>query len=102
MAGMDKPAELQRNGNWRMAVWALRVGGLGLAVALVGVIVMSAGGTPWILAAGVFIWLAAAAVTLTGFFRARHDLPEPRPGFWSTRFMLIHDTVHARPSDAPR
>ena len=66
-----------------------------LAVAIVGLIVMLSGSTPWVLAVGVIIWLAAAAVTLTGFFWARHELPEPRPGYWSMRFMLIHDTVHA-------
>jgi hypothetical protein len=99
--GMDEPAELQRNRRWRIAVWALRVGGLGLAVGLVGVIVILTGGTPWILAVGVIIWIASAAVTLTGFFQARHELPEPRPGFWSMRWMLIHDTVHARSSVAP-
>jgi hypothetical protein len=44
-------------------------------------------------------WLAAAAVMITGFLRARHDLPEPRPGFWSIRMMLLHDTVHAQPSE---
>jgi hypothetical protein len=80
-----------------MAVWALRVGYFGLAVAVVGLIVMLSGSTRWLLAAGVIIWLAAAAVTLAGVFWARHELPEPRPGYWSMRFMLIHDTVHARP-----
>ena len=80
IAGMDEPPELQYNGHWRMAVWALRVGYVGLAVAIAGIVVMSSGSTPWVLAAGVFIWLAAAAVTLTGFFRSRHELPEPRPG----------------------
>ncbi len=48
-----------------------------------------------VLAVGVITWLASAAVTLTGFFWARHELPEPRPGYWSMRFMLIHDTIHA-------
>jgi hypothetical protein len=95
---MDEPTELQQNGHWRMAVWALRVGFLGLAVAIVGIIVMLSGSTRWVLAAGAIIWLATAAVTLTGFFWARHELPEPRPGYWSMRFMLIHDTVHSRPS----
>ena len=95
---MDEPLELQDNGDWRTAVWALRVGFGGLAVAIAGLIVMTTGSTPWVLAAGVFIWLVAAAVTLSGFFSARHELPEPRPGFWSMRFMLIHDTVHARSS----
>ena len=81
-----------------MAVWALRVGYLGLIVGIAGLVVMLSGSTPWILAAGVIIWLAAAAVTLTGVFRARHDLPEPRPGLWPMRFMLLRDTVHARSS----
>ena len=95
---MDEPPELQSNGHWRMAVWALRVGYVGLAVAIAGLIVMSLGSTPWVLAVGVIIWLAAAPVTLTGFFWSRHELPEPRPGYWSMRFMLIHDTVHPQSS----
>ena len=98
---MDEPPELQHNGPWRMAVWALRVGYAGLAVAIVGIIVMSTGSPPWILAVGVIVWLCAAAVTLAGFFWARHELPEPRPGYWSMRFMLIGDTVHARSSAQP-
>ncbi|HEY6836810.1 MAG TPA: hypothetical protein VI142_10235 [Gaiellaceae bacterium] len=69
-----------------------------MAVVVAGLIVMSAGSTPWVLAGGVILWLAAAAATLTGFLQARHELPEPRPGSWSMRFMLIHDTVHARSS----
>ena len=84
------------NWQWRMAVWALRVGYVGLVVAVAGIVVMSLGSTPWVLAVGVIIWLAAAAVPLAGFFWSRHELPEPRPRFWSMRFMLIHDTVHAR------
>jgi hypothetical protein len=84
-----------------MAVWALRAGYIGLAIAIAGIIVMSSGSTPWVLAVGVIIWLTAAAVTLVGFFRARSELPEPRPGYWPMRFMLIHDTVHARSSPEP-
>jgi hypothetical protein len=74
------------------------VGYVGLAVAIAGLIVMSLGSTPWVLAVGVIIWLAAGAVTLAGFFWSRHELPEPRPGYWSMRLMLIHDTVHAQSS----
>jgi hypothetical protein len=98
---MDESRELQRNRHWRMAVWALRAGYLALIVALAGLIVMWSGSTRWFLAAGVILWIAAAAVTLTGFVWARHELPEPRPGFWSMRFMLIHDTIHPL-SSAPR
>jgi hypothetical protein len=81
-----------------MAIWALRAGYGALVVTLAGLIVMLSGSTPWVLAAGVIAWLGAAAVTLVGFVRARNGLPEPRPGFWSMRFMLLHDTVHAVPS----
>jgi hypothetical protein len=84
-----------------MAVWALRVGYLALAVGLAGLIVTLSGSTPWVLAAGLIIWLAAAVVTFTAVVWARHELPEPRPGYWSMRFMLIHDSVHAL-SSAPR
>jgi hypothetical protein len=95
---MKEPAALLHNRHWRMAVWGLRVGYLGLAGGIVGIIVMSAGSTPWVLGAGVLIRLVAAAVTLAGVFRARQELPEPRPGLWPMRFMPIRDTVRARPS----
>jgi hypothetical protein len=95
---MDEPPELRDDGHWRLAVWALRVGYVGLAVAIVGLIVMSLGSTPWVPALGVIVWLATAAVTLAGSSWSRHALPEPRPGYWSMRLMLIHDTVHARTS----
>lgn len=91
---MQERPELQHNGLWRMAVWALRVGYLGLAVAIAGLIALAFGSTPWVLASGVIIWLATVLVTLTGFLSARHELPEPRPRLWSMRMMLIHDSVH--------
>jgi len=99
--GMDEPPELRANGHWRTAVWALRAGFVGLAVAGAGLGALLSGSTPWVLATGVVSWLVAAAVTLTGFLWARHQLSEPRPGYWSMRFMLIHDSVHARPSAQP-
>ena len=95
---MDEPPELQHNGHWRMAVWALRVGYVALAIGIAGLILMLSGSTPWVLAVGVIGWLAVAVVTLTGFVWARRELPQPRPGFWSMRFMLIHDTIHTLPS----
>jgi hypothetical protein len=95
---MEEPPELQHNRHWRMAVWSLRIGYIGLGVASVGLIMTLSGATPWVLAVGVIIWLATVPVTLTGFVRARHELPEPRPTFWSMRFMLIHDSTHAQSS----
>jgi hypothetical protein len=94
---LDEPRELGHNRRWRAAVWALRVGYLGLAVAVAGLVVMVSGSTPWILAFGEVTWLAAA-VTVTAFLRARNGLPRSRPGYRSMRFMLIHDSVHARSS----
>ena len=81
-----------------MAVWALRVGYVALVVIVAGLLTILLGSTPWVLAVGMIFWLAPAAVMVTGFLLARQELPEPRPGFWSIRSMLIHDTVHARPS----
>jgi hypothetical protein len=98
MLDVDDRLELQNDGHWRMAVWALRVGYVGLTVAIAGLVVLSTGSTPWLLAVGVIIWLAAGAVTAAGFFWSRHELSEPRPGYWSMRIMLIHDTVHAQSS----
>lgn len=92
---------LLHNRHWRVAVWALRCGYLAVAVAIAGLIAMSSGSTPWILAGGVISWIAAAAVTLTGFLWARHDLPEPRPGLWSMRLLLIRSSVHALPPVSP-
>jgi len=76
-------------------VWALRVGYLGLAVAIAGLVELAFGSTSRVLAGGVIIWLATVPVTLTAFLRARHELPEPRPRLWSMRLRLIHDSIHA-------
>jgi hypothetical protein len=101
MLGMEEPPELQQLRHWMMAIWALRVGFLGLAVAIVGVFVLASGSTPWVLAVGVIIWLVCAAVTVTGVFSAQHELREPRPGLWSLRFMLLHDVFRIRASAGP-
>jgi hypothetical protein len=95
----DERRALQRNGHWRMAVWSLRVGYVGVGVAIAGLVVLVAGSTPWVLAAGVIIWLATVPVTLVGFFSARHQLPEPRPGLWSMRMLLVRDSVRRTASD---
>jgi hypothetical protein len=98
---MEVRPNLEYRGSWRTAVWALRVGYSGLAIAVAGLIVMSFGFTPGVLAVGVIIWLGAAVVMVAGFLRTLHEIPEPRPGFWAMRFNLIHDTIHARSSDHP-
>ena len=92
---MEERPDLHDVGLWRMAVWALRVGYLGLVIAMAGLIGLAFGSTPWVLACGVIVWIATVPVTLTGFLSARHELPEPRPKLWSMRLMLIHDSVHS-------
>jgi len=84
-----------------MAVWTLRVGYLELAVAIAGLMVISLGSTPWVLAAGVFIWLATETLTLTSFLWSRGELYEPRPRYGEMRSMLIHNTVHAQSLTGP-
>jgi hypothetical protein len=92
---VDEPQELQHDRHWRTAVWTLRVGYVGLAVAIFGLLALAVGSTPWILGSGMIIWLATVPVTLTGFLWARRELPELRPRLWSMRMMLVHDSVHA-------
>jgi hypothetical protein len=96
---VDEPSELRDNRHWRRAVWALRVGYVGLAVVVTGLIVLWSGSTPWVLAVGVITWLACAVVLGISFIEARSELHEARPGFWSMRFMLLHDTVHHQESE---
>lgn len=96
ICGMDSPSELQDDWHWNIAVWALRVGYIGLGIAIAGLIVVSLGSTPWVLAVGMVAWLCAAALTLVEFLWARHALRAPRPKFWSMRLMLVHDTFHPR------
>ena len=79
-----------------MAVWALRARYAGPAVAIEGIIAAPLGSTPWVLFIGVIMWLATAAVTLGG--GGPDTSSESRRGYWSMRFMLIHDMVYARPS----
>jgi hypothetical protein len=86
----DAHSALQQDGDWRTAVWSLRVGYLGLAVGIGGLIVVFAGSTRWVLAAGVIIWLAAAALTLAEFFRVTGS---------ATGFLV--DAVHAHPRLSP-
>jgi hypothetical protein len=97
---MDEPRELWANRHWRNAVWALRAAFVGLGVGLSGLVAMLSGFTPWVLAAGVIVWLVVGTFTSVEFFRARGQLPEPRPGYWSMRFQLIHDTFHVRSSSS--
>ena len=89
----DRP-DLQHIGVWRLAVWALRVGYVGLIVAVAGLVALAFGTTSWVLATGVILWLVTVPVTLTCFLSARRELPEPRPRLWPMRLMLIHDSVH--------
>jgi hypothetical protein len=93
---MDGRSKLQDSGLWRLSVWSLRLGYVGLALAFAGLVALAFGSTQWILAAGVIVWLVTVPVTLAGFLSARHELPEPRPRLWSMRLMLIHDSVHPR------
>lgn len=98
---MDDGGDLRYKQHWKAAVWALRTGYSGLVIALVGLMLLGSGSTPWILAIGVIIWLVSAVVTLVGFAWSRAELPRPRPGYWSMRMHLLHDTVHPRSAVRP-
>lgn len=70
------------------------MGHAGLAVGIAGVIEMSLGSTPWMLAVGVIIWLAARCRDLDGVLL----VPE-RASRTTTR--LLVDAFHAHPRHDP-
>jgi hypothetical protein len=96
-AGEDDATGLRGSGHWRLAVRGLRLAGLGLFVAVGGLItrVWSTGTGLTILAVGVGIYLIGVVLVYTGFVPAIRALPKPRPSFWRLRRLLIRDTLHA-------
>lgn len=84
---------------WRTAVWALRVGFVGLALVIVGVIVNRSSSTTGfgILVAGLLVYVASSAVTLSRVLAALRSLPEPRPTFMTIRLDLVRDVFRRRP-----
>lgn len=94
---MDRSPQLRGNRHWRTAVVALRVGYAALAVVAIGLVLVATGSTPWVLAIGMAIWLVAAIITALELMRGRYDLPEPRPGFWAIRLMLLRESTTFHP-----
>jgi hypothetical protein len=95
IGGVAEWAELRGNRHWRVAVVWLRVGFCSLAIVVLGLILLAMNSTPWVLAIGVIAWLVSAITTAVQFMTARSELSGARPGFWSARSLLLHDTFHA-------
>jgi len=90
--------DLRSSAHWRLAVWGLRLAGLGLFVAIGGLVtrVLSTGTGLTILAIGVGIYLVGVVVVFTGFIPAIRELPKRRPSYWRLRRLLMSDALHAR------
>lgn len=90
--------DLRGSAHWRLAVWGLRLAGLGLFGAIGGLVtrVWSTGTGLTILAVGVVIYLVGVVVVFTGFIPAIRALPKPRPSYWRLRRLLMSDALHAR------
>ena len=90
--------DLRGSAHWRLAVWGLRLAGLGLFGAIDGLVtrVWSTGTGLTILAVGVGIYLVGVVVVSTGFIPAIRALPKPRPSYWRLRRLLMSDALHAR------
>ena len=96
-AGEDDATGRRGSAHWRLAVRGLRFAGLGLFVAVGGLVtrVWSTGTGLTILAVGVGIYLVGVVVVFTGFIPAIRALPKPRPSFWRLRRLLMRDALHA-------
>ncbi len=95
-SNVDEPRELGGNSHWRLAVRDLRVSFGALRLGIVGLVTMLAGSARWVLVGGATLWVIGGALTSVEFYWARHQLPEPRPGYWPMRFWLMRDSLHAR------
>ena len=93
----DDATGLRGSAHWRLAVRGLRLAGLGLFVAVGGLVtrVWSTGAGLTILAVGVGIYLVGVVVVFTGFIPAIRALSKPRPSFWRLRWLLLRDALHA-------
>ncbi len=99
---MDDATSLRDSAEWRLAVWGLRVMGLGLAVVAAGLVALlwSRGAGQAIVAAGIGIYLLGVVITVVGVVLVYREVPPPRPSFLNLRWSLLHDAVHARPAGA--
>ncbi|MGO9965143.1 MAG: hypothetical protein ACLPUG_17160 [Acidimicrobiales bacterium] len=95
-ADEDDATSRRGSAHWRLAVRGLRFAGLGLFVAVGGLVtrVWSTGIGLTMLAVGVIIYLVAVVVLFTGFIPAIRALPKPRPSFWRLRRLLMRDALH--------
>jgi len=96
-AGKDDATGLCGGTHWRLAIRGLRLAGLGLFVAVGGLVtrVWSTGTGLTILTVGVGIYLVGIVVLFTGFIPAIRALPKPRPSFWRLRRLLMRDALRA-------
>ncbi len=89
---------LRLSAHWRLAVWAARVIGPGLAVVIAGLIALlwsTAAGIA-ILAGGLAIYFVAVVFSFVEVHRAYSDLQPPRPDYARVRQTLLHDALHAQ------
>jgi hypothetical protein len=101
--GEDDATGRRGSAHWRLAVRGLRFAGLGLFVAVGGLVtrVWSTGAGLTILAVGVGIYLVAVVVLFSGFIPAIRALPKPRPSFFRLRRLLLRDALHAWHTEEP-
>jgi hypothetical protein len=94
----DHAADLRSSAHWKRAVRGLRIAGLGLAVAVGGLVtrVWSTGIGSTILAIGLGVYLVGVVFVYAGFIPAIRALPKPRPSCWKLRRALMHDALHTR------
>lgn len=88
--------DLRGSPAWRVAVRGLQIAGLGMFLAVVGLVtsvwVTGVGFT--VVAVGVGIYLVGAVAIYFGIIPAIRALPKPRPSFWRLRRLLMRDALH--------
>jgi hypothetical protein len=98
-ADNDFDSMLRNSRSWTLAVWGLRLAGIGLSFALIGLITRSWSNNVGltILSIGVVVYLFAVVFIYIGFIPAIRAFAKPRPSFWKIRRKLMKDALHFRP-----
>ena len=89
---------LRDSAHWRLAVWGVRVMGLGLTVVIAGLVALlwSTATGKAILAVGIGIYLVGVVLTLVEVRCAYGEAQPPRPDYARVQQTLLHDALHAR------
>lgn len=99
ISDFDHAVVLMRQGpQWSRAVFGLRMAFIAITFAVVGILLHSVAGGPFLYmtAVGMIVYLVALVIVLSGMLPGYFSLEKPRPRFWNMRMALVKDCFRSR------